>query len=339
MMGPGPLGPIIGEYLSQMSSSTLNAPRALTPADLRGNRRRMRKEARMRALLFTAAATSIVISALIVWTLFKEAWTFVAELSDTVGLGALIDGGKAPGWYPRNDRFDIPTVVLGTLIVSIVSILVAGPLGLGAAIYLSEYASPRARRLVKPILEVLAGVPSVVFGFFALRVLGPDLIKPLFDTTQNTSLLVTGVAIGVLVTPLMASVSEDALRAVPGSLREASTGLGARRSTTVTKVVVPAAVSGIVAALIISVSRAIGETMVAALASGRLGQSPRTWDPRDPGLPMTSAMAQLAQGSDQVVGSGLAFQSLFFIGALLFLMTLVLNIFASRVVARVRTKY
>ncbi len=293
----------------------------------------------MRAALFLAAATSILISALIVWTLFTEAWKFLSDLIDTAGIGALIDGGKAPGWYPRNSRFDLPTIVLGTLIVSGVSIAVAAPLGLGAAVFLSEYASPRLRKLVKPVLEILAGVPSVVFGFFALRVLGPDLIQPLFDTTQKTSLLVTGVAIGILVTPLMASISEDALRSVPSALREASTGLGARRSTTVIKVVIPAAVSGIVAALIISVSRAIGETMVAALASGRLGQSPRTWDPRDPGLPMTSAMAQLAQGSDQVVGSTLAFQSLFFIGAVLFLMTLALNMIASRIVSRVRTKY
>ena len=293
----------------------------------------------MRVALFLAAATSILISGLIVWTLFTEAWTFLSELIDTAGIGALIDGGKAPGWYPRNDRFDIPTIVLGTLIVSGVAIVVAAPLGLGAAVFLSEYASPRVRRIVKPVLEILAGVPSVVFGFFALRVLGPDLIQPLFNTPQATSLLVTGAAIGILVTPLMASISEDALRAVPSALREASTGLGARRSTTVIKVVIPAAVSGIVAALIISVSRAIGETMVAALASGRLGNSPRTFDPRDPGLTMTSAMAQLAGGSDQVVGSTLAFQSLFFIGALLFLMTLVLNMIAARFVSRVRTKY
>jgi phosphate transport system permease protein len=206
-------------------------------------------------------------------------------------------------------------------------------------VFLSEYASPRVRRVLKPVLEVLAGVPSVVFGFFALRVLGPDLLQPLFDTPQSTGLLVTGVAIGVLVTPLMASVSEDALRSVPTSLREASTGLGARKSSTVVKVVLPAAVSGIVAALILSVSRAIGETMVAALASGRLGSAPRVLDPREPGLTMTASMAQLAQGSDQLVGSGLAFQSLFFVGALLFVLTLVLNVLAARVVSRVRARY
>ncbi len=322
-----------------MNPPTLVTARTLSVADLKGSPRRVRKERTMRVALFSAAATSIVISVLIVWTLFSEAWKFLSDLADTVGLGALIDGGAAPGWYPRNDRFDLPTIILGTLMVAGVAIVVAAPLGLGAAIYLSEYASPRVRRLVKPVLEILAGVPSVVFGFFALRVLGPDLIKPLFDTTQNTSLLVTGFAIGILVTPLMASISEDSLRAVPSALREASTGLGARRSTTVIKVVLPAAISGIVAALLISVSRAIGETMVAALASGRLGQSPRTLDPRDPGLTMTAAMAQLAQGSDQVVGSGLAFQSLFFIGAVLFLMTLALNIVASRFVNRVRQKY
>lgn len=311
----------------------------LTVDDFRGNPKRMRREHLMKVLLFAAAVTSIVISALIIATLFSEAWTFLSGLIDSVGLGALVDGGEAPGWYPRQDRFDILTVLLGTLIVSGVSILVSAPLGLGAAVYLSEYASPRARKWLKPVMEILAGVPSVVFGFFALRVLGPDLIQPLFGTPQSTSLLVTGVAIGVLVTPLMASISEDALRSVPSSLREASVGLGARRSTTTIKVVLPAAVSGIVAALIISISRAIGETMVAALASGRLGQSPRTLDPREPGLTMTAAMAQLAQGSDQVVGSGLAFQSLFFVGALLFVMTLGLNMLANRLVGRVRNKY
>mgnify|MGYP003327546012 FL=1 len=268
----------------------------------------------MKRALFLASLASVVVTGMIVFTLFREAWTFTSDLIHTTGLGALLDRGVKPGWYPRDGRFDLLTIVSGSIIVSAVAMVVAVPLGLGAAVYLSEYASARTRRWLKPVLEVLAGVPSVVFGFFALRVLGPDLIKPLFGTAQNTSLLVTGVAIGLLVTPLMASISEDSLRAVPSALREASAGLGARRSTTVMKVVLPAAVSGIVAALIISVSRAIGETMVAALASGRLGQSPRTFDPREPGLTMTAAMAQLAQGSDQVVGSGVAFQSLFFVG-------------------------
>jgi phosphate transport system permease protein len=321
-------------------SSTMQANKPVhSVADLQGSHRRLRKERLMRGLLFLSAAFSIVISVLIVVTLFREAWQFLSGLIDESGIGALIDDGARPGWYPRDGRFDLPTIIFGTLIVSGISMIVAAPLGLGAAIYLSEYARPRTRRWLKPILEVLAGVPSVVFGFFALRILGPELIQPLFNTRTPTSLLVTGVAIGILVTPLMASISEDALGAVPRSLREASYGIGARRSTTVIKVVIPAAVSGIVAALIVSVSRAIGETMVAALASGALGQAPRTLNPTDTGLTMTAAMAQLAQGSDQVVGSGLAFQSLFFVGAVLFLMTLGLNLVADRIVVRVRNKY
>jgi phosphate transport system permease protein len=304
-------------------------------ADLRGNPRRIRKERLVRGLLFAAAAVSILVSALIVWTLFSEAWTFLSKID----LSTLIDHGKAPGWYPREGRFDISTIVVGTLIVSLIALIVSAPLGLGAAVYLSEYAKPRARRILKPILEILAGVPSVVLGFFAIRVLGPDLIQPLFHTEQTKNLLVTGVAIGVLVTPLMASISEDALRSVPQALREASTGVGARKSTTVIKVVLPAAVSGIVAALIISVSRAIGETMVAALASGALGSAARTLDPAHTGLTMTAAMAQLAAGSDQVAGNTNAVQSLFFVGAVLFVMTLGLNLFAARFVRRVGNRY
>lgn len=308
--------------------------------DLRGNPKRVRKAKRMHRLLFAASTTSIVISALIVFVLFEESWVFLRDTANTVGLSSLWDSGATkPGWYPRNDRFDLVTLISGTVLVSLVAIVVAAPLGLGAAVFLSEYASQRTRRMLKPILEILAGVPSIVFGYFALRVLAPDLVQPLFDTPQRGSLLVTGLAIGVLVTPLMASVSEDALRSVPSALREASIGLGARKSTTVVKVVLPAAVSGIVAAAIISVSRAIGETMVAALASGLLGQGPRTMDVRDPGLTMTAAMAQLAQGSDQVVGSGLSFQSLFFVGAVLFLMTMVLNLVAGKIVRKVRYTY
>ena len=150
-----------------MSSSSVTSQ--FTIGDLRGNPRRIRKERGMRLLLLVAAATSIVISALIVYTLFKEAWHFLVLLSDESGLGALIDDGANPGWYPRNGRFDLPTIVIGTVLVSLVSIVVAAPLGLGAAVFLSEYASPRTRKWLKPILEVLAGVPSVVFSRITLR--------------------------------------------------------------------------------------------------------------------------------------------------------------------------
>jgi len=312
---------------------------ALTISDLSGNPRRVRRERRMKRVLLAAALTSILVSVLIVFTLFREAWTFASGLVRTTGLGALLDSGAKPGWYPRDGRFDLVTIVVGSLIVSAVAMVVAAPLGLGAAVYLSEYASPRARRWLKPVLEVLAGVPSVVFGFFALRVLGPDLIKPLFGTTQNTSLLVTGVAIGLLVTPLMASISEDALRSVPQSLREASTGLGARKSTTVIKVVLPAALSGIVAAFIVAVSRALGETLVVTLAAGAAGGAQMNLNPTGAGLTMTAAMANLATGSDQVTGVGNAVKSLYLVGALLFLFTLGLNLVADRFVRRFRQAY
>ena len=178
-----------------------------------------------------------------------------------------------------------------------------------------------------------------MLGYFAIRFLGPKVIQPLFDTTAPKNLLVTGLAVGILVTPLMASITEDALRSVPGSLREASYGIGARKSVTTIKVVLPAAISGIVAAFILAVSRAIGETMIAALASGALGQAARTVHPTDTGLTMTAAMAQLASGTDNVAGSGLAFQSLFFVGAVLFLITLALNTVGDRFVQRVRNRY
>ncbi len=217
--------------------------------------------------------------------------------------------------------------------------LIAAPLGLGAAIYLSEYARPRIRRTLKPILEILAGIPSVVLGYFALTWISPNLVQRLFEPPSIFNMMGAGIGVGILVTPLVASISEDALRAVPQTLREASYGLGARRSATVIRVVIPAAVSGIVASLILGVSRAIGETMVVAMAAGAVGGGLFTANPLDPGITMTAAMASLAIGSDQVAGAGNAFQSLFFVGLLLFLITLVLNVASERFVRRVRQRY
>jgi len=226
------------------------------------------------------------------------------------------------------------------LVVSLVLVLVAAPLGLGAALYLSEYASRRSRRFLKPILETLASVPSVVMAFFALRFISPEVIQRLFGTDVPIFNIATaGVAVGILVTPLVASVAEDAMYAVPNSLREASVGLGARRRTTSIRVVMPAAVSGITAALILGVSRAIGETMIVAIVAGGTGGSLFSLDPLKGGQTMTAAITALATGSDQVRGSGPAYQSLFFVGLLLFLLTLALNLGAERFVRRVRRQY
>ena len=286
----------------------------------------------MKRLFLAAAVTAILINFGIVFSLLGEAINFVRE----VGFDALTNGG---GWFPRRDRFDAVTIITGTLVIAGIAMVVATPLGLGAAVYLSEYAKPRARRILKPIIEILAGIPSVVLGFFALAFIGPTIVQPLFETPSVFSMMAAGIAVGILTVPLVASVSEDSMRAVPASLREASYGLGATRRSTVTKVVFPAAVSGVVASLILGVSRAIGETMVVFMAAGAVGGSLFEWNPLNQGQTMTAAMASLAIGSDQVAGSGAAFQSLFFVGLVLFVMTLLLNVASERFVRRVREKY
>jgi phosphate transport system permease protein len=204
-------------------------------------------------------------------------------------------------------------------------------------VYLSEYASPRVRRIVKPVVEVLASIPSVVVGYFAIRWISPEITQRLFDGSPAKNLMVAGLGVGLLTIPLMTSVSEDALRAVPNALREASYGLGARKVTTVVRVVIPAAVSGLVAGLILSISRAIGETMVVFLAAGGVGTRPDS--PLDSGTTITAAMASVAKGTDQVKGVGPTFESIFFLGLVLFLLTLSLNLAADRFVRRVRQTY
>ncbi|MFL6207115.1 MAG: phosphate ABC transporter permease subunit PstC [Acidimicrobiales bacterium] len=303
----------------------------LTLNDFRGDRRRVRKERVVRCVLTAAATVSILISVAIIWSLARETWTFVTQVEwDSV----LFSGG----WNPRSGLYDIRTLLIGTLWVTVIAMAVAVPIGLGSAIYLSEYARPRIRRILKPTLEVLAGIPSVVLGFFALSVISPSIVQR-FTDAGLFNLTSAGIAVGILSVPLVASVSEDALRSVPLALREASYGMGAKKITTVTKVVLPAAVSGLVAAFILAVSRAIGETMVVFIAGGAAGSQPFETSPLEPGLTMTAAMATVAQGTDQVKGADLTFQSLYFVGAVLFLITLLLNFVAGRFVRRVRQAY
>jgi len=313
-----------------MSDVSLQPPQ-LQLSDLHGDPRRVRTEAIVRALLTAAAAVSIAISAAIVWSLAREAFTFVTEVEWSKVL-------LADGWFPRQGVYDIRTLLVGSLWVTVIAMAVAVPIGLGAAIYLSEYARPRVRKVLKPILEVLAGIPSVVLGFFAISVIAPSVVQR-FTSAGLFSLLAAGIAVGILSIPLVASVSEDALRSVPAALREASYGMGARKITTVTRVVVPAAVSGLVAAIILAVSRAIGETMVVYIAGGAAGNQGFETSPLEPGLTLTAAMATQAQGTDQVVGEALTFQSLYFVGAVLFILTLGLNLAADRFVRRVRQAY
>jgi phosphate transport system permease protein len=298
---------------------------------LRGTARRRRNEGVIRAILFAAAVVSILVSVGIVLSLVFEAISFLSQIQ----LSQLF----AAGWFPRRGQFSIPTVLAGTLIITIVAIALAAPIGLASAIYLSEYSSTRVRGIIKPILEILAGIPSVVLGFFALSWISPNVVQAIFTDAKGFNLLAAGLAVGILTIPLVASISEDAMRAVPVALREASYGLGARRLRTSVRVVVPAAISGIVAAMILAISRAIGETMIVALAAGATAGSLFTLNPLGPGQTLTGAMASLAAGSDQVAGNNAAFQSLFFLGLLLFLMTLGLNVLGDSFVRRTRQKY
>jgi phosphate transport system permease protein len=301
-------------------------------ADLQGSIARRRKEAFIRGLFQAAAALSIVVSAAIVISLAGRALEFALN----VDLGAL---WSAEGWFPRRGFFDLRTIIVGTVVVSGVALLVAAPLGLGAAIYLAEFARPRVRRVLKPVIEILAGVPSVVLGFFALTWISPEIVQRLFSDATTFNMAAADLAVGILITPLVAAVTEDSLRAVPQSLREAAYGLGAKKRSVVLEVIIPAAASGIMASFILAISRAIGETMIVALAAGATGGSAFQVDPTQPGQTMTAAMTSLAIGSDQVKGQANTFDSLFFVGLLLFLMTLALNVISERFVRRVRERY
>ena len=304
----------------------------LSIRELRGSSRRRRKEGAIHGILIAAAAISLVVSVGIVVALIGKAVTFLSS----VELGRL----WTEGWRPRSGQFDVATIFIGTIEVSVIAMMIATPLGLGAAMYLSEYADPGTRRRLKPILETLAGIPSVVLGYFALTVINPSIVQDLFRATSTFTIMAAGIGVGILTIPLVASVAEDAMYAVPKALREGAYGIGARRHTVTTKVVFPAAVSGIVAALILGFSRALGETMVVAIAAGATSGATRHLNPFEPGQTMTGAISSLAIGSDSVKSASSGgvnpFDSLFFVGFVLFLMTLILNVISERFVRRVR---
>jgi phosphate transport system permease protein len=239
-------------------------------------------------------------------------------------------------WNPQIGQFGIWPLLNATLMVSMISMLVSLPLGLSIAIYLSEYASKRARNTLKPILEILSGIPTVVYGYFALTFMTP-LLKFILgnDVVEVYNVASAGIVVGILIIPLVSSMSEDALSAVPRSLREAAYGLGATKLETAIKVVVPAATSGIVAAFIVAISRAIGETMVVALAAGA---GPNfTFNPFEPAETMTGHIVRISGGD--ISYDSIDYNSIFSIGLFLFFITLSLNIISQRVVRRFREVY
>lgn len=288
-----------------------------------------RVEALVKVLFGGFALISVVTTLGIVLTLIFETFEFFRE----VPLWRFLSDRQ---WTPlfSNAQYGIWVLVSATLLTTGIAILVALPLGLLAAVYLSEYANPKVRKWLKPALEILAGVPSVVFGYFALLTVTPFL-RNFIPGLQGFNALSAGLILGVSIIPLVASLSEDALYSVPDSLRQGSYAVGATKRETITSVVVPAALSGIVASFILAVSRAIGETMIVSLAAG---QNPTLgFNPLVPVMTMTAFIVQVSLG-DTPAGS-LAYKSIFAVGMTLFLMTLVLNIISFWVVRRFREKY
>jgi phosphate transport system permease protein len=275
------------------------------------------RERIIESLLFLAAASSVFVTLGIVGVLLYESATFFSHvplkdfLTDTM-------------WTPlfANPHYGILPLVTGTLLSTVVALFVAAPLGLVAAVYLSEFASAGFRETVKPTLELLSGVPTVVYGFFALLFVTPLLQKTILPSLPGFNILSAGIVIGIMIIPYVASVSEDALRAVPQGLRDGSLALGATKLETAFKVVLPAAISGVAAAFMLGISRAVGETMVVAIAAGQ--QPNLTIDPREPAATITAYIVQVALG-DLPHGS-IGYQSLFAAGLVLFLVTLGFNI-------------
>jgi phosphate transport system permease protein len=292
----------------------------------------------VRWLLIACALVTVLTTMGIILILLFEAFNFFREIPVT---DFLFGTTWTPLFSGKQQAFGVVPLVTGTVMTSFVSAVIAIPLGLMAAIYLSEYAGETARGILKPVLEILAGVPTIVYGFFALTFITPVLLKPIVDVGTFNG-LAAGIAIGIMTLPMVASLSEDALRAVPRSLREASYALGATKFETTVRVVVPAAISGVIASFILAISRAIGETMIVAIAAGQApagqsGASGSMWDLTQSMQTMTGFIAytfssDVARGTSQ-------FYSLFGVGLLLFIMTFIMNIASQWITRRYREVY
>ncbi|MDW7981600.1 MAG: phosphate ABC transporter permease subunit PstC [Thermomicrobium sp.] len=293
------------------------------------------RESVILALLFSAAAISILTTVGIIYTLSLETILFFRDASTQYGV-TLVDFLTDTQWTPLfvDKHFGIWPLAVGTALVSAIAMAVALPLGLLAAIGLSEYIPDRIARFLKPILEILAGVPTVVYGYFALLFVTP-LLQRLIPELEVFNALSAGIVMGIMILPLVASLSEDAMRAVPHALREGAYALGATRLEVVWRVVIPSSLSGIVAAFILAISRAIGETMIVAIA---MGQVPRfTFNPLVAMQAMTSYIVQVSLG-DTPHGT-LEYRTIFAVGTTLFVVTMALNLISYRFLTRFREVY
>jgi phosphate transport system permease protein len=287
-------------------------------------------ESLIQTLLFLAGFLSIFITVAIVYELGKEAWLFFGNPDVTL---AKFFGTTE--WSPGIGKYGIWPLVTATLITSAIAICVSLPLGLAAALYLSEYASPKARSTLKPILEILAGIPTVVYGYFALLFMTPLLQNIFGNRVEVYNMASAGIVMGIMILPLISSMSEDALSAVPRALREGAYAMGATKYETSIQVVLPAALSGVGAAVIIGVSRAIGETMIVAIAAG---SGPNfTFNPFRAAETMTGHIARISGGD--LSYNSIDYTSLFAIALMLFLVTLILNLISQTVINRFRQRY
>ncbi|WP_018218084.1 phosphate ABC transporter permease subunit PstC [Salinispora vitiensis] len=314
-----------------MSTSTSNAGSAAGSALRRGRRRPV--DSTVRVLLVAAALVSVATTIGIVIALVQPTIGFFQQVS-------VVEFITGTSWTPTfaQKAYGVLPLVAATLTVTGVALTIAVPLGLGSAIYLSEYANPGTRKVLKPIIELLAGVPTVVYGFVALFALNPLLQKwwPTDDGPAFQNLLIAGIAMGIMIVPTIASISEDSMAAVPRSLREGAYALASTKMQVSTRVVVPAAMSGIVAAVVLGISRAVGETMIVTIAGG-LTSDRIVLNPLEGAATMTAFIANISSG-DIPVGS-LDYDSVFAVGALLFLITFALNAVSIRMVRRFREVY
>lgn len=327
-----------------MKSSPIQQPVASPFSQAPGAKSRRLKERIIHGVLFFCGLVSILVTIGIIFSLFSEAFGFFAR--PEVNIFSFLTGTR---WAPLSnpvapENFGILPLVNGTLIIAVLSGIVAIPVGLGAAIFMSEYASSRLRGVLKPALEILAGVPTVVYGYFALTFITP-LLRRAFEALNvllGTDIQVdffnalsASIVVAVMIIPTIASISEDALRAVPSSLRQAAYGLGATRFEVATRVVVPAALSGILASFILGISRAVGETMAVSIAAGATPKM--TLNPLTSVQTMTAFIVQVSFG-DAPAGS-INGQSIFAVGSLLFVMTFLMNIISNAISRRFREAY
>ncbi len=287
------------------------------------------KEKLIEAILLGAAAVSVLTTLGIVYVLVSESFHFFQVVS-------IVDFLTDTQWTPLFDdaHFGIMVLVSGTLVSSFVALAVAIPMGTIIAIYLSEFANSKVREVAKPVLELLGGIPTIVFGYFALLVVTP-ILQFFFPSLPGFSLLSAGLVMGIMIVPYIASLSEDAMRAVPMSMREGAYAMGSTKLYTAIHVVVPAAISGLAASYILGISRAVGETMILAVAAGM--QPNLTWNPAEPAATITSYIVQVALG-DLPHGS-IGYQTIFAAGLTLLLITLVFNILGQWLRAKYRENY